>query len=396
MTSVSNEQSYDFATRALHGDRDMDSGTNVAPSLHQSVTHFATSGEDFAFKASEPLNDQFYARHGNPTTSRLARILADLEGGEAAMIMSSGMGSIATTVLALVSGGDHVIAQTSHYIGTTNLLTQVLPRFGVDVTQVDQRDTEAFRRAIQPNSKLIIVETPVNPTMQLTDLAAVAAIARGSGILTLCDNTVATPFLQRPLELGIDVCLHSATKYIGGHHDLLAGAVVTSGSLIERIWDMSMTLGPIPAPFNAWLALRGIRTLKLRMQQHCASAMAIAEFVATHPKIEKVNYPGLPDHPQHELAQRQMTAFGGLLSYEVAGGYEGGRRFIEALRLPLNAGSLGGVDSLVIQPAAMWGGRLPDEVVKSQGVGPGLIRMAVGIEDMADLLFDLKQALDHV
>jgi cystathionine beta-lyase/cystathionine gamma-synthase len=224
----------------------------------------------------------------------------------------------------------------------------------------------------------------------------VASIARDSGILTLCDNTVATPFLQRPLELGIDICLHSATKYIGGHHDLLAGAVVTSRSLIERIWDMSMTLGPIVAPFNAWLALRGIRTLKLRMQLHCASAMAIAGFLATHSKIEKVNYPGLLDHPQHELAQRQMTAFGGLLSYEVAGGYEGGRRFIEALRLPLNAGSLGGVDSLVIQPAAMWGGRLPDEIVKSQGVGPGLIRMAVGVEDIADLLFDLKQALDRV
>jgi cystathionine beta-lyase/cystathionine gamma-synthase len=396
VTSLSKEPVFDFATRALHGDRDMDLGTNVAPSLHQSVTHFSTSGEDFALKASEPLNDQFYARHGNPTSSRLARILADLERGESAMIMSSGMGAIATTVLALVSSGDHVIAQSNHYIGTTNLLTHVLPRFGVEVTQVDQRNLEEFRQAVRPNSKLIIVETPVNPTMHLTDLAGVAAIARDHGILTLCDNTVATPFLQRPLELGIDVCLHSATKYIGGHHDLLAGAVISTKSIVDRIWDMSMTLGPIPAPFNAWLALRGVRTLKLRMQQHCASTLTLAEYLSTHPKIETVNYPGLPAHPQYELARRQMTNFGGLLSYEVAGGYEGGRRFIEALKLPLNAGSLGGIDSLVIQPAAMWGGRLPDEVVKSQGVRPGLIRMAVGIEDTADLLTDLKQALDHV
>lgn len=396
MTSFSNEPEYGFATRALHVDRDMDLGTNVAPSLHQSVTHFSTSGEDFALKSSEPLNDQFYARHGNPTTSRLARVLADLEGGEAAMIMSSGIGAISTTVLALVSSGDHVIAQTNHYIGTTNLLTHVLPRFGVEVTQVDQRNAEEFRRAVRPNSKLIIVETPVNPTMHLTDLAAVAAIAREHGILTLCDNTVATPLLQRPLALGIDVALHSATKYIGGHHDLLAGAVVASKSIIDRVWDMSMTLGPIPAPFNAWLGLRGVRTLKLRMQQHCASAMAIAQLLDSHPKIEKVNYPGLPAHPQYDLAKRQMHDFGGLLSYEVAGGYDGGRRFIEALKLPLNAGSLGGIDTLVIQPAAMWGGRLPEEIVKGQGVGPGLIRMAVGIEDTADLLQDLKQALDHV
>jgi cystathionine beta-lyase/cystathionine gamma-synthase len=202
--------------------------------------------------------------------------------------------------------------------------------------------------------------------------------------------------LQQPLSLGVDVVLHSATKYIGGHHDLLAGVVAGPKHLLDRIWDMSMSLGPIAAPFNSWLALRGIRTLKLRVEQHCRSAMAIAEFLTTHPKIEKVNYPGLSSHPQHALARRQMSAFGGLLSYEVAGGYEGGRRFIQALRLPLNAGSLGGIDTLVIQPAAMWGGRLPAEEVRKQGVGPGLIRMAVGIEDTEDLLADLSHALHEV
>lgn len=384
------------ATRALHVDRYMDPGTGVAPAIQQSVTHYAESGEDFAHKASEPLNDQFYARHGNPTASRIARIVADLEGAETAMLTASGMGAIATTVLALVAQGDHVVAQTNHYIGTTNLLTQVLPKFGVAVTQVDQRDAEAFRAAITDRTRVVMVETPVNPTMQITDLAAVAAIAREHGATTLCDNTVATPLLQRPLDHGIDIVLHSATKYIGGHHDLLAGLVAGPKALIDRIWDMSMTLGPIPAPLNAWLALRGVRTLKLRMEQHSRNGMAIAEFLARHPKIERVNYPGLASHPQHTLACRQMTAFGGLLSFEVEGGYDGGRRFIGALQLPFNAGSLGGVDSLVIQPAAMWGGRLPEEQVLAQGVGPGLIRMAAGIEETDDLLEDLRQALDHV
>jgi methionine-gamma-lyase len=383
-------------TRALHLDRAMDPGTGVAPAIQQSVTHFAESRDDFARKASEPLNDQFYARHGNPTSSRIARIVADLEGAETAIMTASGMSAIASTVLALVGSGDHVVAQTSHYIGTTNLLTQVLPKFAVSVTQVDQREPDAFRAAMRPNTRVVMVETPVNPTMHVTDLAAVASVAKAAGALTLCDNTVATPLLQQPIAHGVDIVLHSATKYIGGHHDLLAGVVAGPKALVDRVWDMSMTLGPIAAPFNAWLALRGVRTLKLRMEQHSRNGLAVARFLAAHPKIEEVHYPGLESHPQHDLARRQMAAFGGLISYEVAGGFEGGRRFISALQLPFNAGSLGGVDSLVIQPAAMWGGRLPEEEVRKQGVGPGLIRMAVGIEETDDLLSDLSQALDNV
>lgn len=383
-------------TRVLHLDRDMDPGTGVAPAIQQSVTHFSESGEDFAAKASEPHNDQFYARHGNPTASRIARIVADLEGAEAAMMTASGMGAITTTVLALVAQGDHVVAQRSHYIGTTNLLTQVLPKFGVAATRVDQRDAAAFRAAIRPETKLFLVETPVNPTMHLTDLAAVAEIARECGALTLCDNTVATPLVQRPIALGIDLVAHSATKYIGGHHDLLAGVICGPKALLDRVWDMSMTLGAIPAPFNAWLALRGVRTLKLRVEQHSRNGLAIARFLDEHPKIARVNYPGLESHPQHPLAARQMAQFGGLLSYEIRGGYEAGRRFIQALQLPLNAGSLGGVCSLVIQPAAMWGGRLPDDIVREQEISPGLIRMAAGVEEADDLVADLAQALDHV
>jgi len=312
------------------------------------------------------------------------------------MFTSSGMGAMATTVLALVEQGAHVVAQTNPYIGTTNLLTQVLPKFGVLVTQVDQRDAREFEAAIGPKTKLIILETPVNPTMHLTDLAQVASIAKSAGVLTVCDNTEATPLLQRPIELGVDLVIHSATKYIGGHHDLLAGVVCGPMRLLNAIWDMNMTLGPIPAPFSAWLALRGVRTLKLRMAQHSANGMAMAEFLASHPKVLTVNYPGLTAHPQYSLAKQQMWGFGGLLSYEVRGGYEGGQRFIRALKLALNAGSLGGIDSLVIQPAAMWAGRLPEIMVQSQGIAPGLIRMAVGIEDTEDLLADVAQALEYV
>ena len=387
---------FGSGTRALHADRFMDPGTGVAPSIQQSVTHYAESADDFALKASEPLNDQFYARHGNPTSSRIARIIADLEGAEAAMMTASGMGAISSAVLALVKSGDHVVAQSSHYIGTTDLLTQVLPRFGVTATQVDQRDPEAFRDAMRPQTRLVMVETPVNPTMRITDIAAVAAIAKEGGALTLCDNTVATPMLQQPIALGADIVLHSATKYIGGHHDLLAGIVVGPAAILRRVWDMSMTLGAIAAPFNAWLALRGVRTLKLRMAQHSRNGLAIARYLEAHPKIAAVQYPGLDSHPQHALACRQMSAFGGLLSYEVAGGYDAAKRFIAGLQLPFNAGSLGGVDSLVIQPAAMWGGRLPEEEVARQGVGPGLVRMAAGIEDTDDLLADLAQALESV
>jgi methionine-gamma-lyase len=371
----------------------MDAGSGVGPAIHQSVTHFTTSAEEFSIKAEEPLNDQFYARHGNPTSSRIAGIIANLEGAECGMMTASGMGALTTAVLASVGQGDHVVAQRNHYIGTTNLLTQLLPKFGVAVTQVDQRDADAFRDAITPATKLIMVETPVNPTMQLTDLSAVASTAKKHGLLTICDNTVATPLGQNPIALGIDVVVHSATKYIGGHHDLLAGVIVGPKAFLERAWDTSMTLGAVAAPFNSWLALRGIRTLGLRMDQHSRNGLSIASFLRQHPKIAVVHYPGLNTHAQFELAQQQMKQFGGLLSFEVRGGYEAGAKFISALRLPFNAGSLGGVDSLVIQPAAMWGGRLPDHVLGEQGIAPGLIRMAAGVEETEDLLKDLDQAL---
>ena len=359
----------------------------------QSVTHFADGPEDFARRATDPLFDEFYARHGNPTSSRIAKVVAELEGGESAMMFSSGMAAISTSVLAHVKAGDHVVAQVNHYISTTHLMTKFLPRFGVEVTRVPQEDPAAFAAAIRDNTRLIMTETPSNPTMQLTDLAAVAAAARERRVTTICDNTFATPFNQRPIGLGIDIVCHSATKYIGGHHDLLGGAVIGRRESVEQVWEAAMTLGPQPAPFSAWLALRGIRTLALRIRQHNQNALAVARHLSYDPKVEQVFYPGLESHPQHALAREQMDGFGGVLSFVLKGGYEAGARFLAATELIQNAGSLGGVDSLGIQPAAMWGGRLPPALIAEQGLAPGMIRIAAGIEDTDDLLNDVKRGL---
>ncbi len=393
MKSPDKHRQYDRQTTALHCDREMEVNHGLAPPIAQSVTYFADDEQDFARRATDPMFDSFYARHGNPTSSRVARVIAELEGAETGMMFSSGMGAISSAVMSFVQKGDHVVAQANHYIGTTNLITQMLPRYGVEVTKVDQRSPEAFKNAIRDNTKIILTESPVNPTMQITDLVAVAKIAKEAGVVTMCDNTFATPINQRPIELGIDLVCHSVTKYIGGHHDLLAGCVVGSNEHLERIWETSMVFGAIGAPFNSWLALRGIRTLALRIKQHNQNAIALAEMLSQHTAVSEVLFPGLPDHPQHELASSQMDGFGGLLSFILKDGYEAGVNFVNKIELAQNAGSLGGVDTLAIQPAAMWGGLLNEEVLNEQGVVPGMIRVATGIEATNDLLADFEQAL---
>jgi methionine-gamma-lyase len=381
-------------TRALCADRKLATGSGVAPEIAQSSTYAAQDAADFARRAEEPLASDFYTRHGDPTSARIAKIVADLEGAEAGMMFASGMGAISTTVLALVRAGDHVVGQRNHYAGTTRLLDDVLPRFGVEVTRVDQTDPGAFERALRPSTRLVLVETPANPTLELTDLEAVAALCRPRGIPTFCDNTFATPLLQRPLDRGIDVVMHSTTKYIGGHHDLLGGCVVGGTETVRRIWDLGVTIGAVAAPFSSWLALRGVRTLELRVRKSCAAALAIARHLEEHAAVERVHYPGLESSPQHELARRQMAGgFGGLLTFELRGGYRAAAAFVENVQLCRNASSLGGVDTVVVQPAAMWGGHLSDAALRAQGVHAGLVRMAVGIEDVKDLLDDVDRAL---
>ncbi len=386
-------KNYSPATVALHADEAFRTDQAVSPPICQSVTYLADGAQDFAHKAVEPHNSEFYGRHGNPTATRLARVIADLEGAESGMILSSGMGAMTTAILSVVSQGDHIVAQDSHYSATANFLQKFLKRYGVDTTYVDQTQPQAFAEAIRPNTKIILMETPVNPLASLTDLRAVSQIAQAAGVLTLCDNTFASPINQRPIDFGVDLVVHSATKYIGGHHDLLAGAVVGSREQLARIWDTTMDLGPVGAPFDAWLALRGLRTLKARIDLHNANATKVARFLAEHPAVGQVYYPGLTSHPQHDLAKRQMAGFGGMLTFDLTGGYDAGIRFVSKLQLGLNAASLGGVETLVVQPAVMFRARLTDEEIRAQGITPGMIRMSIGIEDSDDLIADIDQAL---
>jgi methionine-gamma-lyase len=380
-------------TRAIHIDRTLNHTSAVAPPIYQTATFRATSSDDFAHRSSEPRHPEFYSRYGNPNLAQVERVLADLEGAESALVAGSGMAAVSASVLSIVNHGDHVLAQANHYGGTLNLLQKLLPRFGVEVTQVDQRAIAAFERAVRPNTKLILVETPANPTMTLTDLRAISALARGRGITTLIDNTFATPLNQRPLELGIDLSFHSATKYFGGHSDLIAGAVMGTAEWVTRIWNTHVVLGATLGAFDAWLMLRGLRTFPLRVRQHNENAQALAEFLETHPAVKVVYYPGLKSHPQHELARRQMSGFGGMLTFEVKGGYEAACRVLSRLQLPALAASLGGVESLAVHPASNFLHYMTLEEAERIGIAPGLLRISVGLEGKDDLIADFDQAL---
>ncbi len=381
------------ASLVIHADEASEASASVAPPLYQTSTFRAETAEEFAAMATEARHPRYYTRYGNPTLARAEAVVAALEGAEAALVTASGMGAISTAVLTLVGQGDHVIAQRNHYMGTSKLLAEFLPRFGITSTLVDQTDPAAFAAALTPRTTLILVETPANPTLQLTDLRAVAEIARGQGILTLADNTFASPINQRPLDHGIDLVMHSGTKYLGGHHDLIAGVIAGPRPLIDRIWDTSLVLGATLGPFDAWLLLRGLRTLPLRVHQHNATAQAVAEFLARHPAIESVHYPGLPSHPQHALACRQMSGFGGTLSFAVRGGYATTQRFMQRLRLIKQAVSLGGFETLAVHAAAMWAGTLGEEGARQAGVQPNLVRLSTGLEDANDIIADLDHAL---
>jgi len=374
------------------GDRD-ESDSSIAPPMHLSATFRAEDAADFAAMASQPRHSRYYTRYGNPTTDRAAGLIAGLEGAGAGLMTASGMGAISASVMALVSAGDHVIAQTNHYMGTSRLLADVLARFGVSVSFVDQTDLGAFEAAVRPQTRLIVVETPVNPTLALTDLAGVAELARHHGIRTLADNTFASPLNQQPLALGIDLVVHSATKYLGGHHDLTAGAVLGDPALIDQVWNCAIVLGAVLSPHDAWLLLRGMRTLAVRVERINASAMAIAQALALMPGVEAVHYPGLPSHPQHALACRQMRGFGGVMAVQVRGGYRETERVMKQLRLFAQAVSLGGVESLAVHAAAMWAGTLDDAALRAAGIAPNLIRLSIGLENPADLIADLAQAM---
>ncbi|MGG1480820.1 aminotransferase class I/II-fold pyridoxal phosphate-dependent enzyme [Bacillus smithii] len=383
-------------TLAVHADDWVTNDRTVDPAIYYSATFRADNASEFADMAGTPRHPQYYTRYGNPVHERVKKVIAELEGTETALVTGSGMGAIATTLLALVSAGDHVVAQTRHYMSTAKIMDEMLPRFGVEVTVVEQSDVAAFEKAIRPNTKLIMIETPANPTLVLTDIAAVVELARPRGIIVVADNTFASPINQRPHDLGVDVVIHSATKYLGGHHDLTAGVICTSEELAERIWHTHISIGSVLSPMDAWLLLRGLRTLPMRVERINANALALAEFLEKQPQIERVYYPGLASHPQHQLAKRQMRGFGGMIAFAVKGGYEETQRFVSALKLSLNAVSLGGVDSLVVHTAAMWEGVMNEEQMRTAGIPSNFVRFSVGIEHIDDLKADILQALQAI
>jgi methionine-gamma-lyase len=380
-------------TRAVHASREANPSEAISPPIYQTTTFSAETAEAFAELALATRPTEFYTRYGNPNHEMVEVTLASLEGGESALVTSSGMAAIFAVIAGTLTQGDHVVAQRNHYAGTMALLRDLLPRWGIEVTLVEQTDPAAFAAAIRPTTRLLYVETPVNPLMEITDLRAIVALGQAHGVTTVCDNTFATPINQRPLALGIDAVVHSATKYIGGHHDATAGAVVGSRAFIERVWKFALIAGSTLSPFDAWLLLRGLRTLGLRVERHNRNALALATALATHPAVERVHYPGLPSHPQHALASSQMDGFTGMLSVELHGGAPAAEHLIASLRLATRAASLGGFETLVVHPASMWSLQLSPEVRAASGIHDGLVRISVGLEDEADLLADFAQAL---
>ena len=383
-----------FATQCVRaGDPEDDQWGSVAPPIYQTST-FASADTRAQWEIIEGKRPgHCYTRYSNPTTRGLEVKVAALEGGEDAVAFASGMAAVSACVFACVKAGDHVVVQRDVYGGTFEVFHRLLPKFGVKVTMVNATDLASVRAAARRGTKLLYVETPANPLLSVVDLAGVAAIGRKVGAMTVCDSTFATPANCRPLEFGIDVVLHSATKYLGGHADLMAGVVVASTAFCDRLEDMLRILGGVLDPFAAWLVTRGIKSLGPRVAVHNANAMACAEFLASHPRVRAVHYPGLPSHPQHELAKRQMRGFGGVLSFEVDGTARETSAVVDRLRVFRVAPSLGAVESLALQPAATTHSKLSPRERKAVGIRDSLVRLACGIESAEDLVDDLRQAL---
>jgi cystathionine gamma-lyase len=378
-----------FATRVIHGGQHPDPLTGaVMPPIYATSTYV---------QSSPGVHQGYdYSRTRNPTRDALQAALANLEGGTAAFAFASGMAATAT-LLELLDAGSHIVAMHDLYGGSYRLLENVRRRSaGHSVSFVDLSAASALAAAIRPETRLVWVETPTNPLLKLVDLTAVARIAHDHGLLAVCDNTFATPYIQRPLEHGFDIVVHSTTKYLNGHSDAVGGAaVVREGSdLTERIAYLQNAVGGVPGPFDSFLTLRGVKTLALRMERHCANALAVAQFLEKHPQVEYVRYPGLASHPQHALARRQMKAgYGGIVTAVLRGGLEAARRALERCQLFGLAESLGGVESLIEHPGMMTHASLPAEVRASLGISDGLIRLSVGVEDVEDLIAELRQAL---
>jgi len=381
-------------TEAVRGGTDLHKKNGpLATPIYQTST-FEVTDSDQQVRATS--TDMFYTRYGNPTHTVAEKAIAELEGVDAALLFASGMNAITTAMLSLLKSGDHVVAQRDIYGGATKFFSQWLPKFGIETTFVDTVEYDQHARAIQRNTKLLYMESPTNPTLRVVDLRQVTALARQHNLITFIDSTFATPINQRPADFGIDLIMHSGTKYFAGHSDLICGIVAGRQDLVQKIHETRTTLGGTMDPHAAWLLLRGIKTLAVRVQRHNENALRVARFLAQHARVRRVHYPFLEGHPQRALAMEMMHGGGGVLSFEVDGTGEDARRLSEALHLFTLAPSLGGVDSLVTIPVLTSHGMISAEHRQKMGVTDQLIRLSVGIENADDLIADLEQALTVV
>lgn len=375
-----------FATKALRVGQTLDGDYRaVINPIYQSATFGWTSLDD--------IPEVDYGRCQSPNRKTLEQVVAALEGGDHCVFFASGMAAIAGA-FSLLQKGDHLLMATDIYGGTFRLAEQWLPRAGVTTTQVCVKTPGGLAEHVRPETKMLIFESPTNPNLRIMDVRALAKEARDLGLVTVFDNTFASPALQNPLELGVDIVVHSTTKYICGHSDVVGGALITNDEeRFTHIFEWNKAHGAIPSPFDCWLTLRGLKTLAVRMRQHCENAQAVAEFLAAHPRVKAVHYPGLPTHPEHRLAQSQMKGFGGMLAFEVDGSVAQARKVAESTKVILLAESLGGVESLIAYPPLMSHATMTEEQRLERGIPPTLLRLSIGIEDQEDLVEDLGQAL---
>jgi methionine gamma-lyase len=389
-------KSKGFSTEAVHGGEPCDSmGAVVSPIYETSVFTFKSTKE-LIDVINEKAEGYIYTRYDNPTVRAVERKVALLEKAEDAAAFSSGMAAITSTIFTLVSSGDHVISTMDLYGGTLMFFQEILPRLGISASFVEITNLKEIEGSIRQNTKIIYAETPTNPTLKIVDLRKIAALAKKNRVTTVIDSTLASPYNLRPLEFGADIVVHSATKYLGGHNDVTAGVVCGSKDFIQKLKKTRRIFGGTLDPIAAWLLLRGLKTLALRMERHNKNGMFIAEYLEKHPKVEKVYYPGLPSHPQHSIAKRQMKGFGGVVSFEIKGDFEKTVKFVESLKTCYLAASLGGAETLITQPATSSHYFISQEQRRKAGITDQLIRLALGIEDPEDIISDLEQALNKI
>ncbi|UCG31445.1 MAG: aminotransferase class I/II-fold pyridoxal phosphate-dependent enzyme [candidate division WOR-3 bacterium] len=384
-------------TDVVHGGQHPDMHTGaLSPPIYQTST-FAFRDADHGarlFKGDE--EGYIYTRISNPTIDLLASKIAVLESAEAGLVSASGLAAVFNIIVSLVKSGERVVSDDTIYGGTYTLFKNVLPGLGIEVVFVDASDIDQVNAAIDGRTKLLFIETPANPTLKIIDIARCVEAMRSNGVPLCVDNTFATPYLQRPIEIGADIVVHSATKYFGGHGDIIGGVAVGNKDFIKKMWKIAKDIGASISPFNAWLILRGLKTLAVRMDRHCTNAQKVAEFLVDHDKIESVYYPGLKSHPGHDIARRQMRGFGGMIGFDVKGGKEAGKMVMNSVKLCTLAVSLGDVDTLIEHPGSMTHSGYTDDELMESGIKPGFVRISIGLEHADDIIDDLEQALKKI